>query len=557
MTETLCPWDPATYLIFSENVPPLLFYSHFTALISIVIIVGAILFFSRKTLSTRILNIIFLLFAAWVLLDLIAWATNSPVEVMFSWSTIVLIEPIIFVASFYLLYAFIHEKLPAFAVNLLFFILLLPLLTLAHTSHNLSGINLYDCVADEGILALYYSYFIEIVSFSLILGVFIVNVARKEGRDRRKTVLFGLGLLLFLLAFSSGNILGSFGGTSYDWEIAQYGLFGMPIFMGLFAYLIVQYRIYNLNILGAQALVITLWLLIGSLLLVAQSTPTMIVSGVTLLLVTIFGFMLIRSVKREVKQREEIERLATDLKKANDRLKVLDKMKSEFVSIASHQLRSPITTIRGYVSMLLEGSYGKFPEKAQNVLQNINEASKYMAMSIEDYLNVSRIEAGNMKYEYSDFNLKEEAERVTNELKPIAAKKNLALTFSAQCSGSGLVHADIGKTRQVIMNLIDNAIKYTEKGGISVLAHDDVKKGKMWISIEDTGIGMDEQTLGEVFEKFIRAKNANEINVTGTGLGLYVAKKMITEMNGRVWAESEGHGKGSIFHIELPLVKSK
>jgi signal transduction histidine kinase len=107
------------------------------------------------------------------------------------------------------------------------------------------------------------------------------------------------------------------------------------------------------------------------------------------------------------------------------------------------------------------------------------------------------------------------------------------------------------------MNLLDNSMKYTPKGTITVVTHDDPKKKKIYVTIQDTGVGMSKETQEEVFDKFVRAKNANQINVTGTGLGLYVAKKMITEMNGRVWAESEGEGTGSTFHIEFPLLPGK
>ena len=108
--------------------------------------------------------------------------------------------------------------------------------------------------------------------------------------------------------------------------------------------------------------------------------------------------------------------------------------------------------------------------------------------------------------------------------------------------------------RQIIMNLLDNSMKYTPKGMITVVAHDDVKKKKMYITIQDTGVGMSKETQEEVFEKFVRAKNANNVNVTGTGLGLFVAKKMLTDMGGKVTAESEGEGKGSRFIIEFPLL---
>jgi signal transduction histidine kinase len=162
-----------------------------------------------------------------------------------------------------------------------------------------------------------------------------------------------------------------------------------------------------------------------------------------------------------------------------------------------------------------------------------------------------------MKYETSDFNLKMIAEKIVDELRPVAIKKGLAMVFRSDCDGSCSTHADIGKTRQVIMNVIDNSMKYTPKGTITVVVHDDPNLKKVYVIVQDTGVGMDKGTQEEVFEKFVRAKNANNVNVTGTGLGLYVAKKMITDMGGRIWAESEGEGRGTKFTIELPLLPGK
>ncbi len=203
--------------------------------------------------------------------------------------------------------------------------------------------------------------------------------------------------------------------------------------------------------------------------------------------------------------------------------------------------------------MLLEGSYGKLSAKATEAVERINDSSRYMAISVEDYLNVSRIEAGNMKYEKAEFNLRTEVEKIVDELRPTALKKGLLLTFKSDCSSGCTIFADIGKTRQVIQNLVDNAMKYTEKGTISVTTKDDVKKKKITIAIKDTGVGMSKQAQEDIFEKFVRAQNANRVNVTGTGLGLFVAKKMVDEMGGKVWGESEGEGKGSTFFIEFKL----
>jgi signal transduction histidine kinase len=432
---------------------------------------------------------------------------------------------------------------------------LLPVLLFLPSTLNIESFNYTNCDREvvEGVMW-QYVYIVEILTIVSILIYVMVGYASKIIPGQRRTtqnILFAVGTILFLIAFMLGNIVGTF---SDDWSIAQYGLLGMPVFLGFMGYLMVRYKIFNLNVIASQALVVTLWFLVGSLVLVAQSTQTKIVASITLILITVFGFILIRSVKREVQQREEIAKLAENLKVANERLKVLDKMKSEFVSIASHQLRSPLTAIRGYASMLAEGSYGKLPAKAQEIFEKIVESSSYMVRSVEDYLNVSRIEAGNMKYEMSDFNLKEAAEKLVDELRPVAIKKGLVLVFRSDCNGSCMVHADIGKTRQIIQNIIDNSIKYTPKGTITVVAHDNPKKGKMYVTIQDTGVGMSKETREEVFNKFIRAKNANQINVTGTGLGLYVAKKMVEEMHGKIWAESEGEGKGSTFHIEFPLL---
>lgn len=173
-----------------------------------------------------------------------------------------------------------------------------------------------------------------------------------------------------------------------------------------------------------------------------------------------------------------------------------------------------------------------------------------MATSIEDYLNISRIEQGRMKYEKSEFDLAHLVETVVQELGPIASKKDLAL--SATPSEDVMVRADIGKIKQVIVNIVDNAIKYTEKGGIKVAVEKDTEHVRIVVS--DTGVGIPADEIAILFDKFTRARGANKVNTTGTGLGLYVAKQLVAGHNGKAWAESDGAGKGSRFIIELPRI---
>lgn len=237
-------------------------------------------------------------------------------------------------------------------------------------------------------------------------------------------------------------------------------------------------------------------------------------------------------------------------KRRADALAEVDRMKDEFLSIASHQLRAPVTAIRGYAANILQGDYGPVPDHLKEPLETVQESSRLMATSIEDYLNISRIEQGRLKYERSVFDIADIAKKVSEELSPLTAKKKLELKTSIP--EDLRVNADIGKIKQVITNLLDNSIKYTEHGSIALT----VEKvgGKARVTIADTGVGISEDEMPGLFEKFKRARGANRVNTTGTGLGLYVAKQLVEGSGGRIWAESEGSGKGSRFSFELPAV---
>lgn len=267
--------------------------------------------------------------------------------------------------------------------------------------------------------------------------------------------------------------------------------------------------------------------------------------------VIFFSLLLVNSVDNEVRAREKVQTLATDLAQANSRLQELDQQKSEFVSLASHQLRGPLTAIKGYASLILEGDFGDVPQKIKEPLENIFNSSQAMVILVGDYLNVSRIEQGSMKYDYSIFNLKELISSIIQELKPTIEKANLDISFDFDASDSYIVNADQGKIKQVISNLIDNSTKYTPQGWIKVKISKDKTTKKILITIKDTGVGIRPEVLPNLFAKFTRAPDANKTNIMGTGLGLYVAKKMIEAHNGKIWAESEGQNKGSTFFIEL------
>jgi len=544
-----CDFEPATFLIISEEVAPLIYYSHFVSIAAALGISLLVFANNPKSLVAQLFLAFASVFSMWSLLDVLLWATNDPGIVMFAWASQVLAEPLMYAIAFYLFFVFINKRIPTFSLNAAIATIFLPLVIFLPTSLNVDTVYLSFCETDEGILAMYYTYFFNICMILLITVTAVRNIPKLKSNHKRSAIVFIVGLIIFLFSFTIANVISSF---TDDWTISQYGLFGMPIFAGLIAYSIVQFQAFKIQIAGAQVLVVVLLALVGSLLLVRSEYHTLI-TIITLTMTSMAGLLLVHSVKAEFEQRLRLEDLTTKLEQANVRLKALDMQKSEFLSIASHQLRSPLTSIRGYASMLIEGSFGPVQAKIKEPLERIEASAKLMTLAVEDYLNVSRIESGNMKYDLTDFDLATEIERVSDDMRPTALRQGLILLYRTKLQGKTIVHADIGKTVQIAHNLINNAIKYTPKGTITILIHDDITKKEVYLDVIDTGVGMSQDTIDILFQKFSRAKDANKVNTTGTGLGLYVAGKMAEAMKGSVTAHSKGAGKGSCFTLTLPL----
>lgn len=246
---------------------------------------------------------------------------------------------------------------------------------------------------------------------------------------------------------------------------------------------------------------------------------------------------------------EQIKESNDRLAESNDRLRELDRQKSEFVSIASHQLRSPLTAMTGYASLMLEGTFGELSTDLREAAVRIFESGKTMAVAIDDFLNVTRIEQGRMVYTYEPFTLHDLVKQAIAEMHFIAERKGLVLEYEGAGDPIG-INADKGKVKQIVTNLLDNAIKYTKQGNVTVSITTDAHMAH--VKVADTGIGLSEEDRQRLFLKFSRAQNANEISVRGTGLGLFIALEMAKAQGGTVSVESPGRGKGSTFTFSIP-----
>ena len=238
-----------------------------------------------------------------------------------------------------------------------------------------------------------------------------------------------------------------------------------------------------------------------------------------------------------------------ELKALNEKLKGLDKLKTEFLSLASHQLRSPLTAIKGYTSMLLEGDFGVITDKQKEAIDRVFQSSSHLAKIVEDLLNVSKIEQGGMKYEMAPFDLAKAANELATDLSVTASKKGLDLKFVSD-GHQHVVNGDMEKIRQVILNVIDNAIKYTEKGSITVTVSKDAATGMEHVAVTDTGMGISPEEKDKLFQKFSRGAGG-KTNTGGSGLGLYLAKQISEAHGGSIAIDSPGVGLGSTFSILL------
>lgn len=229
--------------------------------------------------------------------------------------------------------------------------------------------------------------------------------------------------------------------------------------------------------------------------------------------------------------------------------RAMEEAKDEFLSIASHQLRTPMTAIKGYLQILMSGKVGQMSEKAMEFMGEMNRANERLIKLIADTLDISRIEQERLEVKLEPFDINQIIKEDIEELKTLADKKGLTLTQIVR-KGLVLAFADSKYTKQILDNLIGNAIKYTEKGQIEVWAEQ--KESFIVVNIKDTGAGISIDDQKKLFQKFFRAVTTSDVG--GTGLGLYISKKLAEIMNGKVWVTSEV-GKGSVFSFSLPIAR--
>ncbi len=372
-----------------------------------------------------------------------------------------------------------------------------------------------------------------LIFFFFYFTAFFINLIkhyRNTKNERKKQVKY------LLIAFAILDIIG---------PLAYLPAYGIPIFPIIFlsgvpfalivGYAIIKHNVLDVKIIATEIFVFLLSLINFVEIPFSQNTTELVLRLCVFVVIVIFSIFLLKGVYNEVEQRKQ--------------LKELLKIKSEFLTIASHQLRTPTSIARGMLSMIVDGSIkGKQKDDFINkTFQSVNRLERI----IQDLLSASELEGSSMKLECQPVNIEEIIQNVIQERAQMTKEKNLTLEYKSSKIKLPQILSDKLKTVEIIGNLVDNAIFYTEKGGITIWCEVIPDKKVLEIHIKDTGIGITNNDRERIFGQFQRGERSLRIHPNGSGLGLFIVKKIVEACDGIVQVKSEGENKGSEFILTL------
>ncbi len=396
-----------------------------------------------------------------------------------------------------------------------------------------------------------------------LLYVFIIIVPFTTGflrhlyviiKHKSKVSYLLIGYLISAnVAFVTNLMLPWFGVFIVNWV----GQFFTVIMVSFTTYSILRFNVMNIKFFAIHVGVILLLIVTFSQILFADSPRNFIVSSLVFIISLVTGYFLVALSRNERKTLEhtvllnkKIKKINSELEDANEKLQSLDKLKSEFVSLASHQLRSPLTVIKGYAAMLVDDD---LKENQAEMARHIYTSAQGMANVVEDFLNVTKIEQGGMKYIFAETDVKAIVNDLVSDMRISAEAKHLTFSSEVDPEGKYSMNVDGTKLKQVFLNLIDNSIKYTKEGFVKVGLRRE--NDSMVFFVSDSGVGVSEESRQKLFQKFNRGSGEGAaINTGGSGLGLYLAQEIVKAHKGEITIESEGTGKGSTFSVILPLL---
>ncbi len=510
----------------------LIYYTHMPAVI-IALFVGFFVFFkNRHSLLAKILLIISILFSTWAVSNLIVWINPNSIIVTFVWSFFGIIIVMLSLTSIYFTQVYITKKDVTLTTKIIWLILLLPLIIFIKQSA--SEFDTINCEVIINHNYDNYGYAVGLISFLWILIFSITKYFKAKGQEETKQIIYlTLGVLAFLISFFITGFLASYWDNFY---LEQYGLFGMVIFMAFLAYLIVNFKAFNIKLLATQALVWSLIIIIGSEFFFIQTDLNRILTAITLIISGWLGLIIIRSVKKEVTLREHLE--------------IANAGQSNLIHIMNHQIKGYLTISKNIFAELLTDDYGVVPVDAKVIIAKGLDSSDKGQRYVTAILKGASAESGSLSYDITQFDFKNLVSEVFAKEKEIADKKGLKLEIDI-LNGDYNMMGDNTQLGEAVRNLIENSICYTPAGNI----HVNLKRlaNKIILSVKDTGVGIKAEDRDKIFKAGGVGTESIKINVNSSGYGLAFVKGVIEKHKGKVSFESAGAGLGSTFFVELPV----
>ncbi|MFA6325236.1 MAG: ATP-binding protein [Candidatus Paceibacterota bacterium] len=540
--------NPCYIFVTSLNINQVILanYAHIVPIVLSILLALFVFFKAKSNLFSKIFLLFVITFSLWLIGDLICWTFYNYSLIYASWAPLDLIEIVFYTLGLYFVLVFTNGKDISVFKKVLLFLLIVPAFIITITKQSVLGFNRSQCEAFGNDSLSFYKLIVEGILLLVMLFQIIIPFIKKLSWKEKKPRLILIGsMFLFLLVFGVTEYLAA---TTAYYEINLYSLFLLPVLLVAIIYSVFELDIFGFHMLGTHYLVVGLVILMGGQLFFVNGVTDQLLSILTVVITIGLSIILFRNLKRESDQRVHIEEL-------NVKLETLLRQRESLVHLITHKVKGSFTRSKYIFAEMIEGSFGVLSPELKGMANKGLRSDNEGIETVDLVLNAANLQTGTVKYDMKTLDFKEIVMHMINEKKGQAETKGIK--FETEIDDDAyMISGDKFWLMEVAHNLIDNAVRYTPAGTITVglkkvPPSGKENKNKILFYVKDTGIGITDEDKKNLFKEGGRGRDSIKVNVDSTGYGLYTVKLVVDQHNGKVWAESEGEGKGASFFVEL------